>query len=130
VLHVVERDIVAGEDAIDLEPSAAASELLDACVAEVREAGVAVVGELLHSVGTHADVATRILERAAELSATAIVLGPETRHGSLGARINARIAGSAPTHVIILHPAAGPLGRPNDLQRPTTAAQLWAARQT
>jgi ACDE family multidrug resistance protein len=130
VLHVVERDVVGGEDAIDIEGSAAAGELLDACVAEVREAGVPVVGELLHSTGTHADVATRILERAAELSATAIVLGPETRHGSLGGRINARIAGSAPTHVIILHPAAGPLGRPNDRVRPTTPAQLWAARQT
>ena len=130
VLHVVERDVVAGEDAIDIESSGAANELLDACMAELREAGVPVVGELLHSVGTHADVATQILERAAQLSATTIVLGPETRHGPFGARINARIAGSAPTHVIILHPAAGPLGRPNGRPRPATPAQLWQARHT
>ena len=130
VLHVVERDVVAGEDAIDIESSGAANELLDACMAELREAGVPVVGQLLHSVGTHADVATQILERAAQLSATTIVLGPETRHGPFGARINARIAGSAPTHVIILHPAAGPLGRPNGRPRPATPAQLWQARHT
>jgi MFS transporter, ACDE family, multidrug resistance protein len=125
VLHVVERDVVTGEDAIDIESTDAANELLDACTAELREAGVPVVGELLHSVGTHADVATSILERAAQLSATTIVLGPETRHGPLGARINALIAGSAPTHVIILHPAAGPLGRPNGRPHTTTPAQLW-----
>jgi ACDE family multidrug resistance protein len=127
VLHVVERDVVAGEDAIDLESSRAARELLDGCVAELREAGVPVVGELLHSVGTHADIATRILKRAAQLSATTIVLGPETRHGPVGARINALIAGSAPTHVLILNPAAGPLRRPDDRSHPTTPAQLWRA---
>ena len=31
--------------------------LLDACIAELREAGVPVTGELLHSYGTHTDVA-------------------------------------------------------------------------
>jgi MFS transporter, ACDE family, multidrug resistance protein len=124
VLHVVERDVV-GEDAIDLESAAAANELLDACVAELREAGVRVIGELLHSVGTHADVATRILDRAAELSATAIVLGPETHHGPLGGRVTAEVAAAAPTHVIVLHPAAGPLGRPTGEPRPATSAQLW-----
>jgi ACDE family multidrug resistance protein len=124
VLHVVERDVVTGEDAIDIESSGDARELLDGCVAELRDAGVPVVGELLHSVGTHADVATRILERAAQLSATTIVLGPETRHGRFGARINARVAGSAPTHVLILNPAAGPLRRPN------APAQLWRTLET
>jgi ACDE family multidrug resistance protein len=130
VLHVVERDVVAGEDAIDLESSRAARELLDACVAELRQAGVPVVGERLHSVGTHADIATRILQRAAQLSATAIVLGPETRHGPLAARINARIAASAPTHVIILNPAAGPLRRPDSRSHPITPAQLWRTPDT
>jgi nucleotide-binding universal stress UspA family protein len=125
VLHVVERDVVAGEDAIDIESSGAARRLLDSCVAELRESGVSVVGELLHSVGTHADIATRILERAAQLSATAIVLGPETRRGPLGARINALVAGSAPTHVLILNPAAGPLRGRDDRPSPTTPAQLW-----
>jgi ACDE family multidrug resistance protein len=109
VLHVVEHDVVAGEDAIELESTTAATELLDACVAELREAGVPVVGELLHSIGTHADVAERILDRAAQLSPTAIVLGPETHHGPLVARVSAEIAARAPTHVIVLHPEAGPL---------------------
>jgi MFS family permease len=109
VLHVVERDVVAGEDAVDLESTAVANDLLDACVAELWEAGVPVVGELLHSVGTHADVAERILDRAAQLSATVIVLGPETHQGPFAARVGAEIAARAPSHVIVLHPEAGPL---------------------
>jgi ACDE family multidrug resistance protein len=124
VLHVIERDVV-GEDAIDLESAAAAEELLDACVAELRGAGVPVIGELLHSVGTHADVATRILERAAELWATTIVLGPETHHGALGGRVSAEVAAAAPSHVIVLHPAAGPLGRSDGEPLPASPAQLW-----
>jgi ACDE family multidrug resistance protein len=125
VLHVVERDVVVGEDAIDLESAAAARELLESCIAELRDARVPVVGELLHSVGSHVDVARLILERAAQLSATAIVLGPETRHGPLGAHVGAEVARDAHSHVIILHPAAGPLGRPDDRPRPTNPTQLW-----
>jgi MFS transporter, ACDE family, multidrug resistance protein len=109
VLHVIERDIVAGEDAIDLESTTVANDLLDACVAELREAGVPVIGELLHSVGTHDDVAERILSRASQLSATAIVIGPETHRGPLAARVGAEIAARASSHVIVLHPEAGPL---------------------
>ena len=52
VLHVVERDIVVGEDAVDLESAAEARALLDACVAELRESGVPVTGELMRTVGT------------------------------------------------------------------------------
>jgi nucleotide-binding universal stress UspA family protein len=37
VLHVVEADIVAGEDAIELETDQAARDLLEACIAELRE---------------------------------------------------------------------------------------------
>jgi MFS transporter, ACDE family, multidrug resistance protein len=125
VLHVVERDVVLGEDAIDLESTAAANELLEACIAELREAGIPVTGELLHSVGSHVDVARRILERAAELSATAIVLGPETGNGPLAAHVAAEIARDAPSHVIVLNPAAGPLGRPNGRPSLTSPAQLW-----
>jgi MFS family permease len=125
VLHVVERDLLVGEDAVDLESTAAATELLEACTAELREAGVPVAGELLQSIGSHADVARRILKRAAELSATAIVLGPETRHGPLGGHVAAEIARDARSHVIILHPAAGPLGRPDGRPVPTDPAQLW-----
>ena len=82
VLHVIETDVLAGEDAADLESPADAQALLDACIAELREAGVPVTGELLHSYGTHADVAAQILHRATDLGAGAIVLGPETRHAT------------------------------------------------
>jgi hypothetical protein len=129
VLHVVERDIVAGEDAADLESEAAASDLLDACVAELREAGVPVIGELLHVVGTHADVGARILARAHQLAATAIVLGAESRHGPLAAQVTAEIAAAAPSHVIVLHPAAGPLGSPNGRARSTSPTQLWQSHR-
>ncbi len=124
VLHVVERDVVTGEDAIDLETVPEADGVLDACVATLREAGVPVIGELLHSVGTHADISARILNRAAQLSATAIVLGPETHDGPLVAQVSARIAATAPSHVVILHPAAGPLGR-SVIQPATPAPELW-----
>ena len=62
-----------------------------------------VTGELLHSVGTHADVADRILERAEELAAGAIVIGPESRHGVLAAPVAAAVAQHAEAHVIVLH---------------------------
>ena len=41
-----------------------------------------VTGELLHSYGTHTDVAAQILRRATDLRAGAIVLGPDTRHAT------------------------------------------------
>jgi MFS transporter, ACDE family, multidrug resistance protein len=124
-IHVVERDIVAGEEAIDAESTGAAKDLLDACVAALREAGIPVVGELLQSVGTHLDVAARILDRAAQLEATTIVLGPETRHGPLAARVVAEIAATAPCHVLVLHPEAGPLGRADGDRDPASRAPLW-----
>jgi len=52
--------------------------------ARLREAGVSVTGELLHSYGAHTDVAAQILHRATDLGAGAIVLGPETRHAAAG----------------------------------------------
>jgi MFS transporter, ACDE family, multidrug resistance protein len=112
VLHVIEEDVVAGEEAIELESDASAAELLAACVAELRESGMPVTGELLRSVGSHADVADRILERARELGAGAIVIGPDTRHGVLAAPVAAAVAERAEAHVLVLHPSAGALGRP------------------
>ena len=112
VLHVVERDVVAGEDAVDRETADEARALLEACVAELRASGVPVAGELVRSVGSHADVADEILRRAAELGAGAIVLGPDTHEAALAARVTARIAGRAATHVVVLNPSAGALGRP------------------
>jgi ACDE family multidrug resistance protein len=112
LLHVIETDVLAGEEAVDLESATHARALLDECIAELREARVPVTGELLHSYGTHADVAAAILQRAADLGAGAIVLGPETRRATSG--VNAYVATHAPGHVIILNPAAGVLGRHSD----------------
>jgi len=112
VLHVIESDVVAGEGAIDLETPAEARAVLKACVAELREAGVPVAGETLHSFGNHADVAERILDRAAAVSAALIVVGPESPQATLSSGVAARIAATAPSHVIVVNPAAGALGRP------------------
>jgi MFS family permease len=112
VVHVIETDVLAGEEAADLESPEHAQALLEACIAELDEAGVPVSGELLHSYGTHADVAAQILRRATDLGAGAIVLGPETRHAMAANSVNAYIAAHAASHVIILNPGAGALGRP------------------
>jgi MFS transporter, ACDE family, multidrug resistance protein len=111
VVHVIETDVLAGEDTADLESPTHARALLDACMAELREARVPVTGELLHRYGTHADVAAEILHRATDLGAGAIVLGPETRHAMTTSGVNAYIATHAPSHVVILNPDAGVLGR-------------------
>jgi MFS transporter, ACDE family, multidrug resistance protein len=113
VVHVIETDVLAGEDTADLESPTHARALLDACMAELREARVPVTGELLHSYGTHADVAAEILHRATDLGAGAIVLGPEARHAMTTSGVNAYIATHAPSHVVILNPDAGVLGRPS-----------------
>jgi MFS transporter, ACDE family, multidrug resistance protein len=112
VLHVAESDVLAGEDVADRESDDEARALLDACVGELRASGVPVGGELVRSVGSHADVAEQVLRRAVELGAGAIVLGPDSAHAALAARVTARVAGEAPTHVIVLNPRAGALGRP------------------
>jgi MFS transporter, ACDE family, multidrug resistance protein len=112
VVHVIETDVLAGEDTADLETSPYAQAVLDGCVAELREAGVPVTGELLNSYGTHSDVARQILRHAADLGAGVIVLGPDTHQGALTAGVTAYIAAHAPSHVIIVNPHAGALGRP------------------
>ncbi|MGD9736575.1 MAG: MFS transporter [Solirubrobacterales bacterium] len=127
VLHVVERDVIAGEDALDVESQAEAEATLEACVAELREADVPVSGELLRVVGSHADVAAAILARAADLPASAIVLGPETQRGPFVARVGAEVAAAAPTHVLVVRPDAGPLGRDNGAATPRDPAELWDA---
>jgi ACDE family multidrug resistance protein len=113
VVHVMETDVLAGEDTADLESPTRAQALLEACMAELRTAGVPVTGELLHSYGAHADVAAQILRRATDLGAGAIVLGPGTPHATAASSVNAYIAAQAPGHVIIVNPAAGALGRPS-----------------
>jgi ACDE family multidrug resistance protein len=126
VLHVIETDVLIGEDTADVESAVHAGALLDACVAELREAGVPVSGELLRSYGTHADVATQILRRAADLRAGAIVVGPDTRQATLGTGVTAYIAAHAPSHVIVVNPRAGALGRPVAAAAGADdPAQLW-----
>jgi len=125
VLHVVESDVIAGEDTLELETPAEARAVLDAAVAELRASGMPVTGEVLHSYGTHADVAERILRRAAELPAGMIVIGPESEHTPLSAGVAARIAASAPSHVIVLNPHAGALGRPIAAAADVDPSRLW-----
>jgi len=128
VLHVVETDVIAGEDSVELETPAEARALLDACVAELRDSGAPVTGETLHSFGTHADVAELILRRAAELPAGLIVIGPDAQHAPLGSGGAARIAARAPSHVIVVNPRAGALGRPiAAAASDVDAERLWRA---
>ena len=84
--------------------------------------GVPVTGEIVHSTGTHADVAARIMDRAALLSAGLIVIGADTERPALHGGIAAHVAAHAPSHVIVLNPRAGALGRPI----PSVAAQADA----
>jgi MFS family permease len=122
VLNVVERDVILGEDAVDLESSAQAAATVEECVAALREAGVTASGEVLHATGAHADVAERILRRAAELAAAALVVGPEARHGMLVPGVSAELASRAPIHVLVLHPEAGSLADGASHER---LARLW-----
>jgi hypothetical protein len=111
VLNVVEREIVAGEDAIDLESDTTAKAQLDDAVSELSAAGIDATGELLHATGSHADVAGRILSRTAELGAATIVVGPEVDPGRSNNQVVGEVAARATGHVVVLHPEAGPLGR-------------------
>jgi ACDE family multidrug resistance protein len=119
VVHVAESDVLAGEASADLESDEQARAALGESVATLREAGVPVSGSLLHAVGTHADVARAILDRAREIAAGVIVLGPDTRRGG----VTAAIAGHAPCHVVLLNPAAGALGTGASAD----AVRAWAA---
>jgi nucleotide-binding universal stress UspA family protein len=126
VLHVVERDVLAGEDAADLETPSEAKALLDASLAELRESGVPVHGEIIRAVGDHRDVADAILRRAAALGAGAIVVGPDRHEAGLPSGVTARIAGHAPSHVIVVNPRAGALGRPlAGVAAPADPAVIW-----
>jgi hypothetical protein len=46
------------------------------------------------------------------LGAGAIVLGPDTGHAALAGGVTAYVAAHASSHVIIVNPQAGALGRP------------------
>jgi nucleotide-binding universal stress UspA family protein len=128
VLHVIESDVIAGEDSVDLETAAEARAMLEGSVAELRESGMPVAGETLHSFGNHADVAERIMRRAAEVSAGMIVVGPESPHATLSSGVAARLAAAAPSHVIVVNPQAGALERPVR-RRAALTARASGARQ-
>jgi hypothetical protein len=130
VLHVAERDVVAGMDAADLETPEEAEALLEASIAELSEAGVSVDGEVLRAVGSHADVAETILRRAGRLGAGLIVIGPDSGRTRLHPTITGRIAAGAPSHVIVLNPRAGALGRPHPAAGTGDGAALWRAAGT
>jgi MFS transporter, ACDE family, multidrug resistance protein len=126
VLHVIETEVVAGESAVELETDAEAAAVLARSIATLRAAGVPVTGELMRSVGGHADVAACILRRSAELSAGLIVVGPDTRRGILGPGVTAEIAANAPTHVVVINPAAGALGSPLAVEAAVAdPSELW-----
>jgi hypothetical protein len=78
LVHVVETDVLAGEDTADLESPTHAQALLEACIVELSEAGVPVTGELLRSYGTHTDVAAAIGRRSS--ARARLCLGP--RHAT------------------------------------------------
>jgi MFS transporter, ACDE family, multidrug resistance protein len=122
VVHVVETDVLAGEDVADLETPRHAQALLESCVAQLSEAGVPVTGELLYSYGTHTDVAVEIVHRATDIGAGAIVLGPET-HQATTTGVNAYIATHAATHVIVLNPEVGALGASSVIHPPAARAR-------
>jgi MFS transporter, ACDE family, multidrug resistance protein len=120
VLHVLETNVVAGESAVELETPDEASGALARSMSALRGAGVPVTGELLQSVGDHVDVAEAILRRSAELSAGLIVVGPDTRG------VTAEIAAKAPTHVVVINPAAGALGSAMTVPAAVAdPAELW-----
>jgi len=85
-----------------------------------------VEGEIVRSVGDHADVADAILRRAAALGAGAIVVGPDRHEAGLPSGVTARIAGHAPAHVIVVNPRAGALGRPlAGVAAPADPGVIW-----
>ena len=113
-----------------LETAAEARALLDACVAELRESGAPVTGELLRSsrqrtpTSAMQDPAARGRARRGRRSSSV-----PTRRRTIAAGVTARIAGHAPAHVIVVNPRAGALGRPlAGVAGPTDPARSGTAR--
>jgi MFS family permease len=78
VVHVHET-AVAGDEAADLESRQTAAAVLERRIAQLRDAGVAAGGEVLHAVGDHADAADAVLERASAVGADTLVVGAPGR---------------------------------------------------
>jgi MFS transporter, ACDE family, multidrug resistance protein len=74
VVHVQETDVI-GDAAVALESGNDAFAILSARVEQLRAAGVKADGEILHSAGRHADVASMISTTAAAAGASVIVVG-------------------------------------------------------
>jgi MFS transporter, ACDE family, multidrug resistance protein len=104
VLHVRETELV-GETMFPLESDEAAAELLAARLGQLRAAGVVADGEVAGSTGSHPEVARLILDRAARLSAPAVVIGASSHpglHGLLGGSVVAEVSRHAPCPVLII----------------------------
>jgi nucleotide-binding universal stress UspA family protein len=78
VVHVHETDVV-GDQGADLESRQMAAAVLERRIAQLRDAGVAAGGEVLHAVGDHADAADAVLDRASAVGADTLVVGAPGR---------------------------------------------------
>jgi MFS transporter, ACDE family, multidrug resistance protein len=102
VLHVHETDVV-GDEGADLESRHTAASVLALRLAQLRDAGVEAGGEVLHSVGDHADAADAVLQRASAVGADTLVVGAPTRHAeSLAERAQHR----GGMRVVVVDPVA------------------------
>ncbi|GAA4216472.1 MFS transporter [Actinocatenispora rupis] len=96
LLHVRETEVV-GDTAMDLESEADAQSLLASRLADLRAAGATADGEIAGSTGTHPEVARLILDRAARLSAPAIVIGSSS-HDGLSALLGGSVVAEVSRH--------------------------------
>jgi MFS family permease len=107
VVHVRETDVV-GDEALDLESERQAQAVLDAHLQLLSRGGVRATGEVLHTVGSHADIADAVMSTATRAGADTIVLGREShRRGSVTRAIATAAGDRALGHVVIVHPEAG-----------------------
>jgi len=105
VLHLNPREIAGGRR-FTLETDAAAAEIVEAAVFELRMAGIASSGEIRPALVGR--IAQEIVAEATEWGADLIVLG-SPRRGQLMTRlfgsVTLRVAGHAPCPVLVASPA-------------------------
>jgi len=82
VVHAHETDVV-GDEAVDRESREMAAATLALRLAQLREAGVAAGGEVVHAFGDREDAVRAVLSRIEEVGAQAVVVG---RRGEVAAR--------------------------------------------
>ena len=107
LIHIRETDVIGGE-AIELETENDAQHLLGPRLRTLRDAGLDADGEVMSSVGRHADVARLIVEHAASRHADVIVVGPRQKAGlaeRLLGDVTEEVVRHAPCDVLIVAPA-------------------------